>query len=94
MVPTVRSFGTEVCAYTRPRKKPNGETQHGMMMESIGTGSKEYRKRYYQDFWKSGHVYKKDVEPNLKPGAALAFAHGFNIHYGYIILPLTVVFSL
>ena len=27
-------------------------------------------------------VYKKDVEPNLKPGAALAFAHGFNIHYG------------
>ena len=23
-------------------------------------------------------VYKKDVEPNLKPGAALAFAHGFN----------------
>ena len=21
-------------------------------------------------------VYKKDVEPNLKPGAALAFAHG------------------
>ena len=29
-------------------------------------------------------VYKKDVEPNLKPGAALAFAHGFNIHYGSI----------
>ena len=29
-------------------------------------------------------VYKKDVEPNLKPGAALAFAHGFNIHDGYI----------
>ena len=29
-------------------------------------------------------VYKKDIEPNLKPGAALAFAHGFNIHYGYI----------
>ncbi len=32
-------------------------------------------------------VYKKDVEPNLKPGAALAFAHGFNIHYGYITPP-------
>ena len=29
-------------------------------------------------------VYKEQVEPNLKPGAALAFAHGFNIHYGYI----------
>ena len=32
-------------------------------------------------------VYKKDIEPNLKPGAALAFAHGFNIHYGYIKAP-------
>lgn len=29
------SFGTELCAYTRPRKKPNGETQHGMMIASI-----------------------------------------------------------
>ena len=28
------SFGTEVCAYTRPRKKPNGETEHGMMIEA------------------------------------------------------------
>ena len=32
-------------------------------------------------------VYKEEVEPNLKPGAALAFAHGFNIHYGYIKAP-------
>lgn len=29
-------------------------------------------------------VYKEAIEPNLKPGAALLFAHGFNIHYGYI----------
>jgi len=30
-------------------------------------------------------VYRNDIEPNLKKGAALAFAHGFNIHYGQII---------
>ena len=30
-------------------------------------------------------VYKNDVEPNIKKGAALAFAHGFNIHYGQVI---------
>ena len=29
------SSGTEVCAYTRPRKNPNGETEHGMMIESM-----------------------------------------------------------
>ena len=29
-------------------------------------------------------VYKSEVEPNLKKGGALAFAHGFNIHYGQV----------
>ncbi|MDQ7990364.1 MAG: ketol-acid reductoisomerase [Candidatus Dactylopiibacterium sp.] len=30
-------------------------------------------------------VYKNEVEPNLKPGAALAFAHGFNVHYNQVV---------
>lgn len=29
-------------------------------------------------------LYRYEIEPNLKKGAALAFAHGFNIHYGQI----------
>jgi ketol-acid reductoisomerase len=29
-------------------------------------------------------VYKNDVEPNIKKGGGLAFAHGFNIHYGQV----------
>ncbi|NOX28124.1 MAG: ketol-acid reductoisomerase [Gammaproteobacteria bacterium] len=29
-------------------------------------------------------VYRDEIEPNLKKGASLAFAHGFNIHYGQI----------
>jgi ketol-acid reductoisomerase len=29
-------------------------------------------------------IYKEFVEPNIKQGASLAFAHGFNIHYGLI----------
>lgn len=32
-------------------------------------------------------VYAKDVAPNLKKGAALDFAHGFNIRYGTIRPP-------
>ena len=27
----------------------------------------------------------KEVEPNIKKGAALAFAHGFNIHFGQVV---------
>ena len=29
-------------------------------------------------------VYNNDIAPNIKAGATLAFAHGFNIHYGQI----------
>jgi len=30
-------------------------------------------------------VYKENVEPNIKQGAVLAFAHGFNVHYGQVV---------
>jgi ketol-acid reductoisomerase len=32
-------------------------------------------------------VYDADVAPNLEPGAAVLFAHGFNVHYGRIAPP-------
>jgi ketol-acid reductoisomerase len=30
-------------------------------------------------------VYRNDVEPNIKKGASLAFAHGFNVHYNQVV---------
>ncbi len=30
-------------------------------------------------------VYRVAIAPHIKPGAALAFAHGFNIHFGQIV---------
>ncbi|PMP63510.1 MAG: ketol-acid reductoisomerase [Caldimicrobium thiodismutans] len=35
-------------------------------------------------------LYKECIEPVLKPGKMLLFAHGFNIHYGQIIPPAEV----
>jgi ketol-acid reductoisomerase len=32
-----------------------------------------------------GAVYAEDVAPNMKKGATLAFAHGFNVHYGQVV---------
>jgi ketol-acid reductoisomerase len=32
-------------------------------------------------------VYEGEIAPNLDPGAALLFAHGFNVHYGRIAPP-------
>jgi len=30
-------------------------------------------------------VYQAEVAPNMKSGTALAFAHGFNVHYGQVV---------
>ncbi len=35
-------------------------------------------------------VYKNEIEPHLKEGKILAFAHGFNIHFGQILPPENV----
>ncbi len=32
-------------------------------------------------------IYNNEIAPNIKKGAYLAFAHGFNIHYGQIVPP-------
>lgn len=37
-----------------------------------------------------GDVYKNEIEPNLEKHNALAFAHGFNIHFGIIQPPADV----
>lgn len=39
---------------------------------------------------KQPKLYKESIEPNLKPGKALAFAHGFNIHFGQIVPPADI----
>ena len=39
---------------------------------------------------KQAKLYKESIEPNLTPGKYLAFAHGFNIHYGQILPPKDV----
>ncbi|MBP2633699.1 MAG: ketol-acid reductoisomerase, partial [Firmicutes bacterium] len=37
-----------------------------------------------------GKLYKESIEPNLKPGNMLMFAHGFAIHFGQIVPPKDV----
>ncbi|MEE9519326.1 MAG: ketol-acid reductoisomerase, partial [bacterium] len=35
----------------------------------------------------SGDIYRNDVAPGMEAGNALAFAHGFNLHYGQVVPP-------
>ena len=36
---------------------------------------------------KQAKIYKEQIAPNLKPGTAIAFGHGFNIHFDQIVPP-------
>jgi ketol-acid reductoisomerase len=36
---------------------------------------------------KQAALYAKDIAPSLSAGKTLAFAHGFNIHFGQIVVP-------
>lgn len=36
------------------------------------------------------NLFKNEIAPNLKKGSTLAFAHGFNIHFGQIVPPENV----
>ncbi len=35
-------------------------------------------------------MYESDIKPHLKKGDAIAFGHGFNIHFGQVVPPDTV----
>ena len=39
---------------------------------------------------KQKDMYEKDIKSNLRKGMALAFGHGFNIHFGQIVPPKDV----
>ncbi len=39
---------------------------------------------------KQADLYKESIAPNLTEGKTLAFAHGFNIHFGQIVPPADV----
>jgi ketol-acid reductoisomerase len=39
---------------------------------------------------KQAEVYEAEIAPNLKDGAMLMFAHGFNIHFKQIVAPASV----
>lgn len=39
---------------------------------------------------KQAEMYEKEIAPNLAAGKTLAFAHGFNIHFGCIVPPKDV----
>lgn len=82
----LRDSGVDVVVGLRPNSKSvEFAKEQGLEVKSVADATAEADivmilapDQYQRTIWAN------DIEPNLKPGAAIAFAHGFNIHYGYI----------
>jgi len=82
----LRDSGVDVVVGLRPTSKSvDFAKEQGLEVKSVAEASAEADvimilapDQYQRTIWAN------DIEPNIKPCAAVAFAHGFNIHYGYI----------
>lgn len=85
----LRDSGVDVVVGLRPTSKSvEHAKEQGLEVKSVPEAAAEADiimilapDQYQRTIWAN------DIEPNIKPGAAVAFAHGFNIHYGYITPP-------
>nr|VFJ72964.1 MAG: ketol-acid reductoisomerase [Candidatus Kentron sp. FW] len=78
--------GVEVIVGLRPGSESEPKAREaGLRVESVITATREADLvMMLAPDEHHGAIYREVIEPNLEEGAALAFAHGFNIHFGQI----------
>ncbi len=78
--------GVEVVVGLRPGKSWDAATHDGLTVKSVADAVKEadITMILVNDEFQAA-VYKESIKDNLKPGSAIAFGHGFNIHFGQIV---------
>lgn len=82
----LKDSGVEVCVGLRPGSASAAKAQDaGLMVKAIeeATAWADMVMILAPDEFQ-GKIYADSIEPNLNNGATLAFAHGFNIHFGQI----------
>ncbi len=82
----LKDSGVEVCVGLREgSSSAKKATDAGLMVKSIeeATSWADMVMILAPDEFQ-GKIYAEQIEPNLTKGATLAFAHGFNIHFGQI----------
>ena|SRR5699024_6778501 len=87
----LRDSGFDVVIGQRPGKSQEKAEEDGFTVLSAGEATKEADvvMLLLPDELQA-QVYENEVKDNLKEGAALAFAHGFNVHYSQIVPPANV----
>lgn len=87
----LRDSGLKVIVGLRPGKSYDLAKEEGFEVYSVGEATRRgdvvivlLPDMAQPDVWRS------EIEPNLKPGVAVGFAHGFNIRYGLIKPPSNI----
>ena len=89
---SLRDSGVDVRIGLKPGSKSQAKAEaEGLRVLSVADAVKEADvvMLLAPDHFQRG-IYSESIEPNLKPGAALFFGHGFNIRFGYIKPPANV----
>ncbi len=78
--------GVDVVVGLRPGKSWDAATHDGLTVKSVADAVKEadITMILVNDEFQAA-VYRESIKDNLKPGSAIAFGHGFNIHFGQIV---------
>jgi len=87
----LRDSGYRVIIGLRPGKSWNQAVEDGFEVYTVAEATKEADLiMILMPDERQAQVYKEEIAPNLKSGAALFFSHGFNIHFGQIVPPADV----
>jgi ketol-acid reductoisomerase len=87
----LRDSGLDVRVGLRPGKSWTAAENDGLRVLSVADASREADviMILVNDEFQAA-LYQEEIAPNLNPGDAIAFGHGFNIHFGQIVAPKDV----
>lgn len=82
----LRDSGVQVVMGLRPGKSWEAASQEGLTVVTVDEAVRraDITMVLVNDEYQAG-LYREQIAPNLRPGKALAFAHGFNIHFRQIV---------
>lgn len=87
----LRESGVNVVVGLRPGKSFDQATADGFEVKTVreASAAADVIMILLPDEYQTA-VYKAEIEPELQEGNALAFAHGFNVHFNQIVPPANV----
>lgn len=87
----LRDSGLDVIVGLRPGKSWDQAVADGFSVLPVGEATKQADLvMILLPDERQPAVYNAEIAPNLKSGAALAFGHGFNIHFNQVVPPKDV----